>query len=193
MNNLLPYDGELYWVRQFYTPDESDYLFTTFKTSLAWQEESIFIFGRWVKVPRLMCWYGDPDAYYQYSGVNHQPKPWNKELQLIRVKIEQRFGSTYNSVLANLYRDGNDSMGCHADDEKELGQNPVIASLSLGDQRLFKLHHKINKTTVDIILGHGDLLIMAGTLQNYWQHSVPKTKNTLFPYTTLFRSRKSVV
>lgn len=167
MNNLLPYDGELYWVRQFYTPDESDYLFTTFKTSLAWQEESIFMFGRWVKVPRLMCWYGDPDAYYQYSGVNHQPKPWNKELQLIRVKIEQRFGSTYNSVLANLYRDGNDSMGCHADDEKELGQNPVIASLSLGDQRLFKLHHKINKTTVDIILGHGDLLIMAGTLQNY--------------------------
>jgi alkylated DNA repair dioxygenase AlkB len=176
VNNLLPYDGELYWVRQFYTPDESDYLFTTFKTSLARQEESIFIFGRWVKVPRLMCWYGDPDAYYQYSGVNHQPKPWNKELQLIRVKIEQRFGSTYNSVLANLYRDGNDSMGCHADDEKELGQNPVIASLSLGDQRLFKLHHKINKTTVDIILGHGDLLIMAGTLQNYWQHSVPKTK-----------------
>lgn len=181
MNNLLPYDGELYWVRQFYTPDESDYLFTTFKTSLAWQEESIFIFGRWVKVPRLMCWYGDPDAYYQYSGVNHQPKPWNKELQFIRVKIEQRFGSTYNSVLANLYRDGNDSMGCHADDEKELGQNPVIASLSLGDQRLFKLHHKINKTTVDIILGHGDLLIMAGTLQNYWQHSVPKTKKLKTP------------
>ena len=181
MNNLLPYDGELYWVRQFYTTAESDYLFTTFKTSLAWQEESIFIFGRWFKVPRLMCWYGDPDAYYQYSGVNHQPKPWNKELQLIRVKIEQRFGSTYNSVLANLYRDGNDSMGCHADDEKELGQNPVIASLSLGDQRLFKLHHKINKTTVDIILGHGDLLIMAGTLQNYWQHSVPKTKKLKTP------------
>lgn len=74
MNNLLPYDGELYWVRQFYTPDESDYLFTTFKTSLAWQEESIFIFGRWVKVPRLMCWYGDPDAYYQYSGVNHRKR-----------------------------------------------------------------------------------------------------------------------
>jgi alkylated DNA repair dioxygenase AlkB len=181
MNNLLPYDGELYLVRQFYPIDESDYLFKTFESGLDWQEESIFIFGRWVKVPRLMCWYGDPDAYYQYSGVAHKPRLWNKELQLVRVKIEQQFGSTYNSVLANLYRNGRDSMGCHADDEKELGSTPIIASLSLGDQRLFKLHHKKNKEIVDIILGHGDLLIMAGTIQNHWLHSVPKTKKLKTP------------
>ena len=181
MNNLLPYDGELYLIRQFYPIDESDYLFTTFKSGLDWQEESIFIFGRWVKVPRLTCWYGDPDAYYQYSGVTHEPRPWNRELQLVRVKIEQQFGSTYNSVLANLYRNGRDSMGCHADDEKELGSTPIIASLSLGDERLFKLHHKKNKEIVDIILGHGDLLIMAGTIQNHWLHSVPKTKKIKTP------------
>ncbi len=181
MNNLLPYDGELYLVRQFYPIDESDYLFKIFKSGLDWQEESIFIFGRWVKVPRLMCWYGDPDAYYQYSGVTHKPRLWNKELQLVRVKIEQQFGSTYNSVLANLYRNGRDSMGCHADDEKELGSTPIIASLSLGDERLFKLHHKKNKEIVDIILGHGDLLIMAGTIQNHWLHSVPKTKKLKTP------------
>jgi alkylated DNA repair dioxygenase AlkB len=181
MNNLLPYDGELYLFRQFYPIDESDYLFTTFESGLDWQEESIFIFGRWVKVPRLMCWYGDPDAYYQYSSVTHKPSPWNKELQLVRVKIEQQFGSTYNSVLANLYRNGIDSMGCHADDEKELGSTPIIASLSLGDERLFKLHHKKNKEIVDINLGHGDLLIMAGTIQNHWLHSVPKTKKLKTP------------
>ena len=181
MNNLLPYDGELYLVRQFYPIDESDYLFNTFESGLDWQEESIFIFGRWVKVPRLTCWYGDRDAYYQYSSVTHKPRLWNKELQLVRVKIEQQFGSAYNSVLANLYRNGRDSMGCHADDEKELGSSPIIASLSLGDQRLFKLHHKKNKEIVDIILGHGDLLIMAGTIQNHWLHSVPKTKKLKTP------------
>jgi alkylated DNA repair dioxygenase AlkB len=83
--------------------------------------------------------------------------------------------------LANLYRDGKDSMGCHADDEKELGPNPVIASLSLGDERLFRLHHKKTKDKLDIVLGHGDLLVMAGTLQHYWMHAVPKTKKLKTP------------
>ena len=123
-----------------------------------------------------MCWYGDPDAYYRYSGVNHQPRPWTTELQSVRAKVEQQCRCTFNSVLANLYRDGKDSMGCHADDENELGPNPVIASLSLGDERLFKMHHKKRKETLNITAGHGDLLVMAGSLQHHWLHSVPKTK-----------------
>ena len=179
--NLAPFDGELYLIKQFYRLPEADRLFATLQTGLAWQEESIFIFGRWVKVPRLMCWYGDADAYYRYSGVNHQPLPWNAVLQSVRAQVEQQCGCTFNSVLANLYRDGQDSMGCHADDEKELGLNPVIASLSLGDERLFKLHHKKRKETVDIMLGHGDLLVMAGALQHHWLHSVPKTKKLKTP------------
>jgi len=179
--NLVPFDGELYLIKQFYQLPESDQLFASFETGLAWQEETIFIFGKWVKVPRLMCWYGDPDAYYQYSGVNHQPRPWTMELQSVRARLEQQCWCTFNSVLANLYRDGKDSMGCHADDEKELGLNPVIASLSLGDERLFKLHHKKRKQTLDIILGHGDLLVMAGSLQHHWLHSVPKTKKIKTP------------
>jgi alkylated DNA repair dioxygenase AlkB len=179
--NLVPFDGELYLIKQFYRLPESDQLFAALETGLAWQEESIFIFGKWVKVPRLMCWYGDPDAYYRYSGVNHQPIPWNEALQSIRAKVELQCRNTFNSVLANLYRNGEDSMGCHADDEKELGVNPVIASLSLGDERLFKLHHKKSKETVDITLGHGDLLVMAGTLQHHWMHSVPKTKKLKTP------------
>jgi alkylated DNA repair dioxygenase AlkB len=180
-NNLAPFDGELYLIKKFYRLLESDQLFATLQSGLAWQEEAIFIFGKWVKVPRMMCWYGDPDAYYRYSGVNHQPKPWSTELQSIRKKVEQQCRCAFNSVLANLYRDGNDSMGCHADDEKELGLNPVIASLSLGDERLFKLHHKKRKEILDIILGHGDLLVMAGSLQNHWMHSVPKTKKIKTP------------
>lgn len=174
--NIVPFEGELYLYNHFYNLTESDLLFAQLQTELDWQEEAIFIYGRWVKVPRLMCWYGDSDACYRYSGVNHQPILWTPVLQAIREKVERQCRCTFNSVLANLYRDGNDSMGCHADDEKELGLNPVIASLSLGDQRLFKLHHKKSKEKLDIVLGHGDLLVMAGTLQHHWMHSVPKTK-----------------
>ncbi len=176
-NNLAPFDGELYLFKKFYCAQKSDQLFAAFETGLAWQEEDIFIFGHWHKVPRLMCWYGDPDAYYHYSGVDHQPRPWTPELQLVRAEVEKQCRCAFNSVLANLYRDGRDSMGCHADDEKELGLNPVIASLSLGDERLFKLRHKKRKETLDIILDHGDLLVMAGALQRHWLHSVPKTRN----------------
>jgi alkylated DNA repair dioxygenase AlkB len=179
--NLSPFDGELYLIKQFYRLPESDQILTTLETGIAWQEESIFIFGKWVKVPRLMCWYGDPDAYYQYSGVNHQPRPWTEQLLAIRLKLEQECQCDFNSVLANLYLDGKDSMGCHSDNEKELGLNPVIASLSLGDERLLKLHHKKRKETLDITLGHGDLLIMAGSLQHHWVHSVPKTKKVKTP------------
>lgn len=170
-------DGtELALTREFYSQHESNPLFKTLLSSLHWQEEDIFIFGKWVKVPRLMCWYGEPDAYYEYSGVNHKPLPWTPELQSIREKVEQQSQCTFNSVLANLYRDGRDSMGCHADDEKELGINPTIASLSLGNERLFRLHHKKTKQTFNINLQHGDLLVMGGTCQQHWLHSVPKTK-----------------
>ncbi|MEQ1530726.1 MAG: alpha-ketoglutarate-dependent dioxygenase AlkB, partial [Methylococcales bacterium] len=120
-------------------------------------------------------------AHYPYSGVKHSPKAWTAELQSIRAQIQQQCTTEFNSVLANLYRDGQDSMGCHADDEKELGRNPLIASLSLGDERLFKLHHKNRQTKLDMLLGHGDLLIMAGTLQHYWRHSLPKTKKAKTP------------
>lgn len=190
--NLVPFDGELYLVKQFYCLSESNLLFTVLQAELAWQEEAIFIYGRWVKVPRLMCWYGDTDARYRYSGVNHQPMPWTTALQAIREKVERQCQCTFNSVLANLYRNGQDSMGCHADDEKELGLNPVIASLSLGDERLFKLHHKKSKEKLDIVLGHGDLLVMTGTLQHHWLHSVPKTKKLKTPRINLtFRKIKT--
>jgi alkylated DNA repair dioxygenase AlkB len=179
--NLASLDGGLYLIQQFYRLSEADRFFSALESGLAWKEEVIFIYGKWVKVPRLMCWYGDTDAYYRYSGVTHQPLPWTSELQAIRQNIELQCQCVFNSVLANLYRNGQDSMGCHADDEKELGMNPVIASLSLGEQRLFKLHHKTGKDQLDIVLNHGDLLVMAGVLQHHWLHSVPKTKKLKAP------------
>jgi len=190
--NLVPFGGELYLIKQFYSLPESDRLFALLQAELVWQEEAIFIYGRWVKVPRLMCWHGDKDAWYRYSGVSHQPLPWTPVLQAIRERMERQCQCSFNSVLANLYRNGADSMGCHADNEKELGLNPVIASLSLGDERLFKLHHKQSKEKRDIVLGHGDLLVMAGTLQYHWTHSVPKTKKLKKPRINLtFRKIKA--
>ncbi|MGJ0485819.1 MAG: alpha-ketoglutarate-dependent dioxygenase AlkB family protein [Methylomicrobium sp.] len=175
-NNVCPFDGELYWVRAFYNQPEADRLFAEFYRTLAWQEESIPIFGKWCKVPRLMCWYGDAEAVYRYSGVAHQPLPWTSELWSVKAQIETFSRCAFNSVLANLYRDGRDSMGYHADNEKELGINPVIASLSLGDSRLFRLHHKKRRENLDIVLEHGDLLFMAGALQHHWVHALPKTR-----------------
>jgi alkylated DNA repair dioxygenase AlkB len=181
ISNLVPFDGELYLFPNFFNFLEADRLFTIFKSELAWQEVNIFIFGKWLNVPRLMCWYGDSNACYRYSGVDHQPIPWTSTLLTTKKRVEQYCQSEFNSVLANLYRDERDSMGCHADDEKELGINPVIASLSLGEQRLFKLHHKKRKETLQINLNHGDLLVMRGTLQYHWVHSIPKTKQAKNP------------
>ena len=176
MKNLLTHDGELYLVKGFYQANDAQQLFKTLLQSLAWRQEQIFLYGRWVKVPRLMCWYGDEGACYQYSGVNHQPLPWTEALLQAKQEIELQFQCTFNSVMANLYRNGSDSMGCHADDEKELGKNPLIASLSLGEERLLKFRHQQSKEVVDVILSDGDLLLMAGEIQHHWRHELPKTK-----------------
>lgn len=191
MENLAALDGEVFLLRQFYQRPEADLLFKMLHKTLAWQEEEIIIAGKYIKVPRLMCWYGDPEAAYQYSGVMHKPLPWSTGLLQIRERIEQLCGHHFNSVLANLYRDGSDSMGWHADKEKELGVNPFIASLSLGDERLFKICHNKTKQTLDINLQHGDLLLTGGALQHHWRHSVPKTSREKSPRINLtFREIK---
>lgn len=179
--NLCPHDGEAYVIKAFYPPLAADHLFASLHQTLAWREESIVVFGKACRVPRLTCWYGDADAVYRYSGVRHEPLSWHPALRAIKLRIEACCGATFNSVLANLYRDGRDSMGYHADDEKALGEHPLIASLSLGDARLFKLRHKKRRANLDIVLEHGDLLIMAGALQHHWLHAVPKTRQTKKP------------
>ncbi len=176
LKNLLPFDGELFLIKNFYQTVKASHLFNTLLNNLAWQEEKIFLYGRWVKVPRLMCWYGDKGANYQYSGVIHHPLPWSTPLLEIKQKIQASHKHSFNTVMGNLYRNGSDSMGCHADDEKELGKNPTIASLSLGEERLLRFRHSKHKEIIDVILGHGDLLFMSGVIQHHWKHELPKTK-----------------
>ncbi len=174
--NILPEQGELYLLKQFYPVEQSQQWFDRLYHQLNWQQERLFIYGRWLDVPRLMCWYGDTGADYQYSGVNHQPLSWTDDLTQIRRDVERVCLTSFNSVMANLYRNGRDSMGCHADDEKELGVNPLIASVSLGETRLLRFKQLKSSQKLDIELDSGDLLVMAGEIQHHWRHELPKTR-----------------
>lgn len=175
-------DGELLLIKGFYLPTEADALLHELTTGLQWQEKAIKIFGRMVMQPRLVAWYGEPNAIYSYSGTTFVPKPFTPTLLKIRHHVEQCLNTSFNSTLANLYRNGKDSMGWHSDDERELGSNPQIASLSLGEERVFKLRHKKDKSLkLDVPLPHGSLLVMGGTMQHHWQHALPKSTRVAGP------------
>lgn len=144
---------------------------------IPWRREYIKMYGKHLALPRLTSWHGDPSKSYSYSGIHSTPQPWNKGLLYIKDKIEQTTGFSFNSVLLNWYRSGEDHMSWHADDEPELGNNPVIASVNFGVTRDFVLRRSDDHTQKIVIpLAHGSLLVMAGQLQHYWQHSVPKRK-----------------
>jgi alkylated DNA repair dioxygenase AlkB len=168
-------DGRLDLWPHCFSAAEADRLLSLLREQLAWQQERLTIYGREHPVPRLVAWYGDAGASYRYSGVRHEPLPWTATLLEVRARIETLTGVRYNSVLANLYRNGRDGMGWHADDERELGRNPRIASLSLGATRRFRLRHRASGETHALDLTHGSLLVMGGALQHHWVHCVPKT------------------
>ncbi|MFM8857022.1 MAG: alpha-ketoglutarate-dependent dioxygenase AlkB family protein [Actinomycetota bacterium] len=171
---ILPFDGAARYVPAFIPADEADRHFTGIVEETPWEERHIVLFGREVLQPRLACWYGD--HAYSYSGIRLEPRAWTDRLRVLRDRCGIDSGVEFNSCLANLYRDGRDSMGWHADDEPELGREPVIASLSLGDTRVFRMRHKETKTVVEIPLEHGSLLVMSGLMQQCWVHEIPKTK-----------------
>jgi len=166
-------NARLYYAANFLTTTEADRALITLLSELDWQQEEIHMFGKQVLQPRLQAWHGDKP--YTYSGLSMTPQPWSSTLMDLKHRCEDVAHHSFNSVLANLYRDGQDSMGWHQDNEPELGKNPVIASLSLGETRRFVLRHRETKQKYQIELGHGSLLIMAGETQHYWQHAVPKT------------------
>ena len=144
-----------------------------------WNKNHITLFGKKYAIPRLESWHGDYS--YTYSGIKHEAKIWTPELAFVKKRIEQSVNIQFNSVLANLYRDGSDSNGWHSDNEKELGENPIIASLSLGANRKFKMRNNQNGEKIDLYLANGSLLIMAGSTQAYWKHTVPKTGKKVSP------------
>jgi alkylated DNA repair dioxygenase AlkB len=159
--------------------EESARLFARLESEILWQQDQIRMFGKQILIPRLNAWYGDADKSYTYSGIHLKPHPWNDDLLWIKDRIEKEIGITFTSVLLNLYRSGNDSMGWHADDEPELGLNPSIASVSFGASRMFQMRHVSKKIRTKIPLDNGSLLLMQGSTQHYWQHQIPKSSKAL--------------
>jgi len=162
---------------------EAQALFGKLRDQLQWEQTEIWLHGKQHPIPRLNAWYGDEGQRYTYSGRTFHPLPWTPTLYALKERIERHTGYGFNSVLANLYRDGADSVAWHADDEPELGRNPVIASLSLGGTRRFSLkpRHPKSVRPLHIDLVAGSLLLMASSTQHHWLHQIPKTVKPVEP------------
>jgi alkylated DNA repair dioxygenase AlkB len=158
---------------------EADSLFAQLKREVTWQQEKIKLYGQVHDLPRLTAWYGDPSKTYIYSGITVHSLEWIAPILEIKRRIESISDHSFNSVLLNLYRNGSDSVSWHADDEPELGQNPLIGSVSFGEARPFQMKHKSLNEKLKIILKHGSYLLMKGTTQHYWLHQIPKSKRSL--------------
>ena len=174
--NLLPdNESELFYYPAFYAVQEANRIFSELQNDIAWEQKNITIYGKQFQEPRLSAWYGDDSARYQYSGILLDPKPWTPLLLEIKKKLEQEHPFQFNGVLLNYYRNGSDSMGWHRDNEKELGKETVIASLSFGAARSFQVRKYSDKShKLDLPLASGSLLIMRGNMQEHWEHALPK-------------------
>ncbi len=168
-------NGEYIFQPNFFSKTDSDRFLKELRENTKWRQESMNMYGKKIDFPRLTSWYGDNDKPYSFSGITLQPHSWSPEILTIKQRIEQPSKTVFNSVLLNFYRNGNDSISWHTDAEKELGQNPIIASVNFGATRNFQLRHTKTKEKLEIELTHGSLLIMQGELQHFWQHQVPKT------------------
>ena len=183
VNYDLP-DAEIRYFPTFFTPSKADFLLDQLLRTIEWKQNTIKMYGKENPVPRLEAWYGDTGKSYAYSGIKMEPRPWTDDLLFIKKSIEAKAGVIFNSVLINYYRNGQDRVAWHSDDEKELGRNPIIASVSLGAERNFKLrhkHYKSNDQKEQIILNHGSFLLMEGTTQHNWMHEIPRTAKPIGP------------
>lgn len=180
--NLLPEDGEVLYYLDFFSPEERVGYFQHLLNETPWQQEAIKFFGKEVMQPRLTAWYGDEGMTYRYSGLTMKGHLWTPSLMEIKHRVEERAKTRFNGVLLNFYRNETDSMGWHRDNEKELGLNPVIASVSFGASRRFLCRHREKKDLkVELELKDGSLLLMKGKTQHFWQHSVPKETSAAGP------------
>ena len=174
--NILPFGGEAILHESLFSKEESDGFYNHLVATINWKQEPIKMFGKMVMQPRLTACYGEKSV--AYSGITMEVHSWTAQLLAIKHRVEHTAGITFNSVLLNYYRDGNDSMGWHRDNERELGARPVIASVSFGAPRKFMLRtYKDKGDVVSIILTPGSLLLMGGESQHIWEHSLPKTKH----------------
>ncbi len=169
-------DAEIIYYPHFFDKKEADAIFNELTNEIPWQQDDIKVFGKIHPQPRLTALFGNEGKPYSYSNIKMQPHPWSLLLQKIKSHIESVTNTNFTTVLLNQYRDGKDSNGWHADNEKELSKNPIIASVSFGAERTFHLKHNTDKSLKkSIILEHGSLLLMKGTTQHFWKHQIPKT------------------
>lgn len=179
---LLLKDSEIYFYPDLFDAESAEKYFNSLYKNLPWQQDSIKLFGKIHKQPRLTALFANNRKPYTYSNITMHPHPYSPELLEIKKKIEEETQEEFTTCLANLYRSGQDSMGWHADDEKELGRNPTIASVSFGAPRMFHLKHKTDPTQrYKIRLPSGSLLLMKGSTQHFWLHQIPKTSRPLEP------------
>ena len=176
ISGILTKDGYTKYHPEFFSPTESEQYFQKLLESISWQPEELILFGKKITTSRKVAWVGDPNCSYTYSGVKKYPNPWIPELIEIKNKVEELTKIKFNSCLLNLYHNGNEGMGWHADNEPELDELAPIASISLGQERKFSFKHKKDKTLISIFLESGSLLIMHPPTQEFWNHSLPKTK-----------------
>lgn len=173
-------DGGLQYAQHFLSQEQADRLLAELIVQVPWQQAEIRLFGKKVLTPRLSCWMGDASAVYRYSNTTFLPEPWLCTIFALKNQLEMAVGSTFNSVLLNYYRNGQDAMGWHSDDETELGAQPAIASLSLGAERRFLLREKTkNARSMGLPLAHGSLLLMQGDSQKLFQHALPRTSKPI--------------
>ena len=172
----------LQYIPGFFNVTESLFFTESLKSKIPWKHQPITMYGKRMLIPRLTSWHGDGNKRYGYSGNKFDSLAWTPELSLIKEKIELPAGIRFNSVLLNYYRDGNDSMAWHSDDETELGNQPVIASVSFGQPRRFDVRSKADKTKkISILLEDGSLLLMKGNLQHDWEHRIAKSTVPMTP------------
>lgn len=185
--NLLPYDGIVQYYGKVMSYERAQHYLQQLLSNIEWRNDEAVIFGRHIITKRKVAWYGDNAFSYTYSGVTKQALAWTKELLELKELTEQLTGDTFNSCLLNLYHDGSEGMAWHSDDEKMLGKDTTIASLSFGAERKFGFKHKHNKDTpnVYIALQHGSLLVMKGTTQTHWLHRLPPTTKVSTPRVNL--------
>jgi alkylated DNA repair dioxygenase AlkB len=182
-SNILPYDGEAVLIDDRGAEFDWPAITRTLIDTIPWQAETARIFGGEMPVPRLTAWFGE--GAYSYSGILHLPAAFPASIERLRERAEALAGSSFNAALANLYRNGRDSVGWHSDHEAALGNCPTIASLSLGDERRFQFRHRKTRQTITLKLRMGHWLVMAGETQRFWLHQVPKTAAAVAPRVNL--------
>jgi alkylated DNA repair dioxygenase AlkB len=182
---IINNDGLVIYYGKVMDKDEADTYLDNLLNTIEWKNDEAIIFGRHIITKRKVAWYGDDGYSYKYSGTTKQALGWTPELLHLKKLTEQITGESFNSCLLNLYHDGNEGMAWHSDDEKSLGKDSAIASLSFGAERKFSLKHRVTKESHSILLEHGSLLIMKGATQINWLHSLPKSKKITLPRVNL--------